>query len=139
MVGRFALHGGRPDIARHLIELVRNPFGGVVDHDLATLHAGIAAAEGRTADALALYRSAIGGYREAGCRFDVALTIFDMARLIGPDEPAVNASIPEAREILESLEARPLIERLDALMAGRRAVTPPSTRLTVATSEAAER
>ena len=50
-----------------------------------------------------------------GCRFDVALTILDMVTLIGPDEPAVRSSIPEGREILESLGARLLIERLDAV------------------------
>ena len=38
-----------------------------------------------------------------------------MATLIGPDDPAVRSSIPEGREILESLGARLLIERLDAL------------------------
>ena len=83
-------------------------------------------------DALGLYRSALAGYREAGCRFDVALTILDMAVLIGPDEPAVRASIPEGREILESLGARILLERLDALepegrhLARRRAPPDPT-------------
>ncbi len=47
-----------------------------LDHDLSSLRAGIAALEGRTPDALALYRSALAGYRDAGCRFDV-----------GPDDP----------------------------------------------------
>ena len=89
----------------------------MIDHDLSNMRAGIAAGEGRTQDALGLYRSALAGYREAGCRFDVALTILDMATLIGPDEPAVRSSIPEAREILESLGARLLLERLDAVTA----------------------
>ena len=137
MVGRFALHAGRLDVARQMVQQIGSPFGGVVDHDLASLQAGIAAVEGRTSDALALYRSALAGYREAGCRFDVALTALDMATLIGTDEPAVQASIPEAREILESLSARPLIERLDALTSEGGRERPASTRRATATSEAA--
>ena len=91
-------------------------FGGVADDDLSGLRAGIAAGDGRIPEALGLYRSALAGYRDAGCRFDVALTILDMAALIGTDEPAVRSVIPEGREILESLGARPLVERLDALV-----------------------
>jgi hypothetical protein len=118
MHGRFALHAGRLDIVRRIAEVIRNSLGGVVDHDLSSLHAGLAAAEGRTMDALSLYRSTLAGYRENGCRFDVALTVLDMVALIGPDDPAVRAAIPEGREIFESLGARLLVERLDALVAG---------------------
>ena len=136
MVGRFALHAGRLDVARQMVQQIGSPFGGVVDHDLASLEAGIAAVDGRTSDALALYRSALAGYREAGCRFDVALTILDMATLIGPAESAVQSSIPEGREILESLGALPLIERLDLLTTEGGRVATEVTRRTVATSEA---
>jgi len=115
MVGRFALHAKRLDVARHLLQVVDRLFGGITDHDKSSLRAGVAAREGRTTDALALYRAALGGYREGGCRFDVGLTILDMAVLIGPDEPAVRSSIPEAREILEGLGATSLVERLDPL------------------------
>ena len=116
MVGRFALHDGRLDMAQRVLELSGGQFGGVIDHDLSSLRAGIAALEGRIPEALGLYRSALAGYRDAGCRFDVALTILDMAALIGTDEPAVRSVIPEGREILVSLGARPLVERLDALV-----------------------
>ena len=121
MVGRYALHDGRLDMAQRVLELSGGQFGGVIDHDLSSLGAGIAALEGRVPEALALYRSALAGYRDAGCRFDVALTILDMAALIGTDEPAVRSAIPEGREILVSLGARPLVERLDTLVsAGER-------------------
>jgi hypothetical protein len=135
MVGRFALYAGQLDVARHVLELVADQFGGVIDHDLADLRAGIAALEGRTGDALVLYRSALAGYREAGCRFDVALTILDMATLIGPAEPAVRSSIAECREILESLGARLLIERLDAAEAASARPIPPPTRKSALPSE----
>ena len=86
-------------------------------------------------EAVGLSRAALAGYRDAGCRFDVALTILDMAALIGPAEPAVRSAIPEGREILESLGARPLVERLDALAwdAGRLAAGPsPASKSTAA-------
>jgi hypothetical protein len=123
MVARFGFHADRLDVARQVFERVNNHFGGMVDHDLSSIRAGIAVKEGRIPDALTLYRSVLAGYREAGCRFDVALTILDMATLIGPDEPAVRASIPEGREIFESLAARSLGVRLDALAEGRRPAT----------------
>jgi hypothetical protein len=128
MVGRFALYAGELDIARHLLELVADQYGGVIDLDLADLRAGIAALEGRTGDALALYRAALAGYREAGCRFDVALTILDMATLVGSDDPAVRSTIPEGREILESLGAVMLLERLDGLDSGGATPTKAAAR-----------
>jgi hypothetical protein len=94
---------------------------------MANVRAGIAALEGRVPDALGLYRSALAGYRDAGCRFDFALTVLDMAALIGTDEPAVRAAIPEGREILVALGAHPLVERLDALAGeGQRPPSSPS-------------
>jgi class 3 adenylate cyclase/tetratricopeptide (TPR) repeat protein len=110
---RISIHAGRLDLARRVLELTDDSRGGVVDHDLATMRAGIAAREGRAGEALGLYRSALAGYREAGCRFDVALVILDMAVLIGPADPAVRALIPEGRKILEELGAVPLLARLD--------------------------
>ena len=44
----------------------------------------------------------------------VALVVLDMAMLIGPDEPAVAAAIPEGRAILETLGAEPLLTLLSA-------------------------
>ncbi len=137
MVGRFALHAGRLDTAQRVLGLSKSRYEGVIDHDHANLRAGVAALEGRTDDAFALYRSALAGYREAGCRFDVALTILDMATLIGIDEPAVRTSVPEAREILESLGAQLLIERLDARAQRDVGPTPSPPRRSNAPSGAA--
>ncbi len=114
MVGRIALHAGRLDLARETLDLVGDGPGGIVDDDLVTLRAGMAALEGRVGESLGLYRSALTGYRDAGCRFDVALVILDMAVLIGAAEPAVRAVIPEGRAILEELGALSLVARLDA-------------------------
>ena len=53
-----------------------------------------------------LYRAALAGYRTYGLRFTLALTIFDMAKLLGIDDPAVRSVLDEGREILEELGAR---------------------------------
>ncbi|HEY5629421.1 MAG TPA: hypothetical protein VIR16_07925, partial [Candidatus Limnocylindrales bacterium] len=82
MLGRFALHAGEPDAARRILDLVGTGPGGVADHDIAMLRAGLAAIEGRRSEALATYRATLAGYREAGVRFDVALTILDMAAFL---------------------------------------------------------
>jgi tetratricopeptide (TPR) repeat protein len=127
MMARFALHAGRLDVAQRVRDVSGPIFGGVIDHDRANVRAGIAALEHRVPEALGLYRSALAGYRDAGCRFDFALTVLDMAALIGTDEPAVRAAIPEGREILVALGAHPLVERLDALAGeGQRPPSSPS-------------
>ena len=138
MIGRFALHARRTDLAQSVLDAVGNKYGGAIDHDIAALRAGMAAAEGRTADALGLYRSALAGYRELGCRFDVALTILDMAALIGLDEPAVRSAIPEGRDILESLGAQTLLERLDALEPTSASSTQPTARSGIPTEASTE-
>ncbi len=115
--GRVALAAGRPDVGHQILEFVGSGPGGVVDHHLEVLRAGLAAIEGRRDDALALYRSALAGYRSFGVRFSLALTIVDMARLLGPDDPAVRSVIDEAREILEELGARNVLAMLDGLEA----------------------
>ena len=114
MAGRIAIHAGRLDLARRVLASTNRSEGGVTDFDIASIQAGIATREGRGADALGLYRFALTGYRESGCRFDVALLILDMTVLIGPGEPAVAALIPEGRAILEDLGAGSLIARLNA-------------------------
>jgi hypothetical protein len=46
------------------------------------------------------------------------MAIMDMAKLLGPDDPAVRSVIDEGRGILEELEAGPLLAQLDALQGG---------------------
>jgi class 3 adenylate cyclase len=115
--GRFALWAGRPDAARQILELVGAGPGGATDHHIEVLRAGLAVIEGRRDDAVALYRSGLAGYRSFGLRFSLALTIIDMARLLGPDDPAVRSVIDEARGILEGLGARNPLAMLDAVEA----------------------
>jgi hypothetical protein len=123
-VGRFALHLGNVEIARQVSETVGSGPGGAADHHLDVLHAGIAVLEGRRDDAVSLYRSALAGYRSFGLRFSIALTVFDMATLLGPEDPAVRSVMDEGRAILEELGARMLLDRLDALGDGGAAAAP---------------
>ncbi|MCJ7710735.1 MAG: hypothetical protein MUQ32_07860, partial [Chloroflexi bacterium] len=118
ITARAGLHGGRPDIAGRALEAAGQGFGGVHDHDLATIRAGLAAVEGRPADAIPLYRSAIAGFREYGVRFSLALAIFDMLTFIGPDDPAVRPLLDEGRAILSDLGATVVLDRFDVLVGG---------------------
>ena len=127
LVGRAALHAGDAAMARRIAAQLEPSPGGACDADLAALRAGIAAVEGRPDDAIAGYRSALAAYREFGLRFDAAMVGLDMAALLDPTSSAVRAAAAEARETLVELEAVPLVERLDRLMAGGRPGSPIAT------------
>ena len=114
---RVALHVGDVATAERAAASLEPTLGGATDADLAVIRAGIAAARGRTGEALAGYRTALAAYRELGLAFDIALTGFDMAALLGDAEPAAVAAAAEAREILVGLGAVPLVARLDRVHA----------------------
>jgi class 3 adenylate cyclase/tetratricopeptide (TPR) repeat protein len=90
--------------------------GSVVELRRMTVRAGVAALEGRSADALAQYREALRGWHDLGLAWDEALTGIDMATLLEPSEPEVRTAAESTREILVRLGARPYLERLDAAM-----------------------
>jgi tetratricopeptide (TPR) repeat protein len=101
--------------------------GPVVETRRATLRAGIAALEGRTGDALALYREALRGWRDLRQPWDEALTVIDMATLLDPSEPDVSRATGSAREFLARVGAKPFVERLDAALARAAPTAPAST------------
>ena len=109
-------------------------YGPLVAARRATMRAGIAAIEGRTQEALGLYREAMRGWRAVGAVWDEALTGIDMAMLLDPAEPDVAAVIDSTRAILERLRAKPYLERLEA--AAARSSTP--TKRTVPRAAVAE-
>jgi hypothetical protein len=106
--------GARPDLAALDASGVH---GRAVEADRTTIRAGIAALEGRPADAVASYRDALRSWRDLGLAWDEALAGIDMALLLDPTDPWVRASAQAAREILVRLEASPFIVRLDAALA----------------------
>jgi class 3 adenylate cyclase/tetratricopeptide (TPR) repeat protein len=91
--------------------------GPALETGRSTIRAGIAALEGRSADALAFYRDALREWRDLGLVWDEALCGLDMAILLDPADPEVQAAADAAREILVGLEAAPFLARLDDAMA----------------------
>jgi tetratricopeptide (TPR) repeat protein len=90
--------------------------GQAIGLDLVTLRAGIAALEGRRAEAVAGYREALRGWRQLGLAFDEAVAALDLAILLAPTEREMAegpAAIETARETLTRLGARPFLARLD--------------------------
>jgi class 3 adenylate cyclase/tetratricopeptide (TPR) repeat protein len=94
--------------------------------ELLVLGAMQSALEGRSADAARAFTEGWRRFRELGVDFAFARSVVDAAVLLGPDDPAVAAALPDARTILERLGARPHLERLTAAAAragsGRRTV-----------------
>jgi len=91
--------------------------GPAVEADRRTIRAGLAALEGRRADALPLYREALRAWRDLGLAWDEALCGLDMATLLDPADSEVRTAADAAREILVRLGAAPFIARLDAALA----------------------
>ena len=117
LAARSALWSGQADDARATLDaLVESGYrGAAVELDIATIRAGIAALEGRGAEALAAYREVLKGWRQYGLAFDEALAVTDLATLLPPDEraaPDVQTAVEWARETLQRLGAQPILDRL---------------------------
>jgi hypothetical protein len=99
--------------------------GDAADNDRTTIRAGLAAREGRTSDALRLYRESRQRWQGLGLAWDDALAAIDMAVLLGPDEPDVQTAAESARETLVRLRAMPFLGRLESAMARAPRATEP--------------
>jgi tetratricopeptide (TPR) repeat protein len=93
--------------------------GEVLDILAVQLRAVIAALEGRRQDAVAGYREALRRWRELGLWLYLAEGGASFLEALGPSEPEARAAGEESREIFERLAARPWVERVDAVLAGR--------------------
>ena len=82
-----------------------------------TSRAGIAALEGRQADALGLYREALRAWGITGQDTLAALATLDMATVLDPALPEVQGAAAKAREIFARNGMRPFHERLEAALA----------------------
>jgi class 3 adenylate cyclase/tetratricopeptide (TPR) repeat protein len=116
---RAALWDGDADAARvDLDEFdASGMHGPAQEADRTTIRAGIAALEGRTADALALYRDALRAWSDLGLAWDEALCAVDMAIVLDPALPEVRAAAEVARETLSRLGAKSILERLEVALA----------------------
>jgi len=121
----FFLLAARAALLSHDVEAARQDLavvqrsgrrGRAIDADRTTIRAGIASLEGRPDDALSLYREAMRTWRDLGLVWDEALCAIDMATLLDPAEPEVQAAAESARGILARLGARPFLERLNAAL-----------------------
>jgi hypothetical protein len=90
--------------------------GHVTDNRIATLEAGIAALEGRTAEATALYREALQGWQDLSLPWDEALTVIDMATLLAFTDPDLHRAVERAREFFTRVRAPTFLQRLEAAM-----------------------
>jgi class 3 adenylate cyclase/tetratricopeptide (TPR) repeat protein len=125
---RAALWDGDADAARVDLEAfdASGVHGPALEADRTTIRAGIAGLEGRTADALALYRDALRAWGDLGLAFDQALCAVDMAIVLDPALPEVRAAAEVARETLTRLGAKPILERLDVALARKGPPVSPS-------------
>jgi hypothetical protein len=119
LAARAALWAGDVADAKAVVAQIQSSVvrGQAIALDFATLRAGVAALEGRRAEAISGYREALRGWRQLGLAFDEAMAALDMALLLAPTEREMAeapAAVEAARETLTRIEARPLLARLEA-------------------------
>ncbi len=88
----------------------------------AWIHAGIAALEGRSDQAIAGFADALDRYEAIRWGFLRAIAALDFVAMVGPDEPHARSAADDARTLFESLRAAPFLGRLDSVLSGK---TPP--------------
>jgi len=118
LAARAALWAGDAEAASSLVQRLQSiGFAGpALDADRMAAQAGLAALEGRGAEALAAYREAFRLYRQLGVAFDEAAATVDAAILLPPaerDSPDIQTAIATARETLTRLGAKPFLERME--------------------------
>jgi class 3 adenylate cyclase/tetratricopeptide (TPR) repeat protein len=120
IAARAAIWAGDVAGAREELDALQasTGHGRALDLDRLTVRAGVAGLEGRTSEALAMYRDALRGWEELGVPWDRALCAIDMAAVLGPGTAEVEAAADAARRILEGLGARPFLERLETALRG---------------------
>jgi class 3 adenylate cyclase/tetratricopeptide (TPR) repeat protein len=132
LAARAAVWAGDATAARRLMETpaLARFSGPALDADRTRIRAGVAALEGNIAEAIGLYRESIQSNRGLGLAFDAALTGIDVATVLGAAERTmaeVAEWIDAARATLQGLDARPLLDRLEAATAPA-ASSPGATR-----------
>jgi tetratricopeptide (TPR) repeat protein len=101
--------------------------GPVVEVRRTNLRAAVAALEGRSREAVALYKEAVTAWRDLKVVWEEALTGLDMATVLDQSDPVVQTAIRSTRDIFTRLGARPYLARLEAVLAARPAQGPTTT------------
>ena len=97
--------------------------GPVVEARLLTTRAGLAALEGRSFEAGRLFGEGLAAWHALDLVWDEALTGLDMATVLDLSDPDVAVAVKTSREIFERLGAKPMLERLDAVVGEERVST----------------
>ena len=115
---RAAVWEGNVYAAQHaLARLAQTTYRGLaLAEDVRTIRAGVAALEGRPAEALTLYRESLRAWQSLRLAWDHALAAIDAAALLRSDDPEIRAATDEARATLTQLGARPYLARLEAAL-----------------------
>ncbi len=118
MAGRHALLARDLDAARQDRDALaaRSPHAAYAAR-LHEIEGGIAALEGRPAEALELFAQAIPVYEGLGLALDIAIAGLVMVTVMDPSEPRVRAAGLEARERFATIGAKPFVARVDEAMA----------------------
>ncbi len=101
------------------------------------IRAGLAALDGREGEALATYNAVLKEWRELGMLWQVALVGLDIATLLDPAQPEVQAAIESSRQILTRIGAQPFLDRLEAAASRKVAATETTAASRAAPLEAA--
>jgi tetratricopeptide (TPR) repeat protein len=123
--------GDRAGVAADLEYLDQSgEFGRTVEAVRQSLHAGLAALDGKEADAVRMYRESRRTFAELDLPWSLALVGIDMAHCLPLDLPEVAEARTESRRILERLDARALLDQLDQLEERRGTKPAPADRST---------
>ena len=119
LAARAALWAGDAAAAWRILDALSAAtfWGPALEVDQARIRAGIAAVEGRAADALNGFMDVLRAYAQLGLAFDHAACAVDLAVVmpgIERESPLAAAAIASARETLTRLGATPFLARLDA-------------------------
>jgi tetratricopeptide (TPR) repeat protein len=93
-------------------------FGRAIEAGYDEMAAGIAALEGRAAEALGIYRRVLRDWHELGLPWDEALTGLEMAMFLDPTDTEVQHAAETARTTFVELGAKPFLALLDEAVAG---------------------
>ena len=120
LAGRAAVWAGdRALLADTLAMLAATGLHGpAVEADRHSLAAALLALDGRSAESLAAYRDVIEEWQDLGLVWDQAMTRLEMATVLDATDPDVAEAARAARETFVRLLARPLVDRLDRVLAG---------------------
>ncbi len=115
--------GLRDDLARFA---GTGSVGRTIEATQEALRGGLAALEGRSGEAISLFRKARRVFRDLNLPYDDALACIGMVSVLAPSSEAYREAASDGRSLLTQLGCPPLLARLDALTEGQ-ATEDPAT------------